>query len=208
VTLGQVSSVSPANSHSADCSLLIYLSSRPDTLATVSSGRSLARPQETNKKCVLEFGSRDVINLARICENHPLIVIKIFFRAVEKVAHHIIDGLYTADPVGRRFKAMQSIYTALNLVYVMARICLYKCFGGYLFLCGKQTDSMTHVTFQLCYNTIINNLYSLFVCLTTWSVSRIYNVNNRMVNEYGAVSETRIDRGNRNTRRSPAPVPF
>jgi hypothetical protein len=39
------------------------------------------------------------------------------------------------------------------------------------------------------------------------TVSRLYNLDDRMINEYGAVDGMRIGRGNRSTRRKLAPVP-
>jgi hypothetical protein len=50
---------------------------------------------------------------------------------------------------------------------------------------------------------------SLFVCyLTTLWVSRLHTVNNRMVNENGAICGVRIGRENRSTLRSFVPVPL
>jgi hypothetical protein len=45
-------------------------------------------------------------------------------------------------------------------------------------------------------------------CLTTLSVSKLYSIEDRIMNEHGAVSEKRIGRGNRSTRRETAPVPL
>jgi hypothetical protein len=38
-------------------------------------------------------------------------------------------------------------------------------------------------------------------------VSRLYSINDRMINEYGAVDRMRIGRGNLGTWRNPGPVP-
>jgi hypothetical protein len=43
--------------------------------------------------------------------------------------------------------------------------------------------------------------------LRTLSVLGLYSVDDRMINGYGADGGMRIGRGNRSTRRKPAPVP-
>jgi hypothetical protein len=50
-------------------------------------------------------------------------------------------------------------------------------------------------TFEVCY-------------LTTLVGLRLHSVDNRMINECGAVGGMRIGRGNRSTRRKPAPIPL
>jgi hypothetical protein len=42
----------------------------------------------------------------------------------------------------------------------------------------------------------------------TLSVSGLYDVDDRIINEYGAVSGIRIGKGNRSTQRKPAPLPL
>jgi hypothetical protein len=44
--------------------------------------------------------------------------------------------------------------------------------------------------------------------LTNLSVTRLYGVSGRMMNEYGAVGGIRIGRGNQSTRKTPAPMPL
>jgi hypothetical protein len=48
----------------------------------------------------------------------------------------------------------------------------------------------------------------LAVYLTTLAVSRLYNVGDRMINEYGAVCGMRIGRGNRSIRRKLVQIPL
>jgi hypothetical protein len=43
--------------------------------------------------------------------------------------------------------------------------------------------------------------------VTTPSASRLYSVDNRMINKCGAIDGMRNGRGNRSIRRKPAPVP-
>jgi hypothetical protein len=40
------------------------------------------------------------------------------------------------------------------------------------------------------------------------SVSKLYSICDGLINEYGAVSDTKISRGNQSTWRKPAPVPL
>jgi hypothetical protein len=53
----------------------------------------------------------------------------------------------------------------------------------------------------------INTLF-LFGCFTMLSVSKLQSVNNRLINECGAVGGMRTGRGNEITRRKPASVPL
>jgi hypothetical protein len=46
------------------------------------------------------------------------------------------------------------------------------------------------------------------VCVTMLSVSRLYSIDDRMIDEHEAVCGMKIGRGNRCTRRKPAPVPL
>jgi hypothetical protein len=47
----------------------------------------------------------------------------------------------------------------------------------------------------------------LFVCCSTmFSITKLYSVDDRKINEHAAIGGMRIGRGNRITRREPAPV--
>jgi hypothetical protein len=54
---------------------------------------------------------------------------------------------------------------------------------------------------------VIKSILFLFVCcLTILSVFRLYSIDGRMTNEYGAIGRMRIGRENQSTQRKPAPV--
>jgi hypothetical protein len=57
------------------------------------------------------------------------------------------------------------------------------------------TSSLYYVGFSFCY-------------LMMLSVTRQYSVNDRMINENGAVGGTKIGRGNQSTWRKPASMPY
>jgi hypothetical protein len=72
---------------------------------------------------------------------------------------------------------------------------------------NKQKSMIRYHLLQHLIKLSIN--ITFFVCyLTTLSVSILYSVNDRMINECGAVTRIRISRGSQSTRRKPGLVPL
>jgi hypothetical protein len=75
--------------------------------------------------------------------------------------------------------------------------------GGRIMLKLKSTNLKSHTMLKL-----ISKKYCIFLSyLTRLSVSSLYSVDDRMINEYRAVSGMRIGRGGRSTWRKPSPLP-
>jgi hypothetical protein len=119
--------------------------------------------------------------------------------------------------------SVQNLLISLRFAGIVSQIFQLKSLIGFV-SCGIVTSYRTSVmTSFLCpisltisaeklvcsRNVIIlksNFIYFYAKCLTTLSVQRIHSVDDRMINEYGAVCGMRIGRGNRKTLMKPAPV--
>jgi hypothetical protein len=83
-------------------------------------------------------------------------------------------------------------------------------FGPIHFWCWQHcwiTKKQTRICFLVVVKMFLFAILS-FCYVMTLSVSRLYSISDRMINEYGVVGWMRIGRGDWSTRRKPAPVPF
>jgi hypothetical protein len=68
----------------------------------------------------------------------------------------------------------------------------------------KAASGVVKLTSVLSPIAVLSKVYYL----ATLSLSRLYSVDDGMINKYGEVGGTRTGRENRSTRRTPAPVPL
>jgi hypothetical protein len=118
---------------------------------------------------------------------------------------HRLPGLLNIEWVTNRLTSeIKSVlrYTRIHVIIRESGV-LERLSHGYSGLGGSSIEFPTE---YLPNTSLMHQIFLIFCYLATLSISRLYGVDDRVINENGTVCDMRIGRGNRSTLRKPAPL--